>query len=276
MTLSIIIPVYNERNTIQEIIARVMKLPCPKQVIVVDDGSTDGTSEILKKLERENKLACLFHQRNQGKGKAIKTALSAVSGDVIVIQDADLEYHPEDYPQALKLIEQGWADAVYGSRFLGPHRVFLFWHYVGNKALTFIANVITSGMLTDMETGFKVIRADVFKALDIQSYTFDFEVEVTIKLFRYGYRVYEIPITYTGRDYNEGKKITWRDGVRALYALMKWGLLFRGRMRKPLPAVAKRSPLMNSPVTCSSAIEYSHHQQDNTQFDNSHVAPTEL
>jgi glycosyltransferase involved in cell wall biosynthesis len=231
MTLSIIIPVYNERDTIQEIIVRVMKLSCPKQVIVVDDGSTDGTSEILKRLERENKLACLFHERNQGKGKAIKTALAAVSGDVIVIQDADLEYHPEDYPKALELIEQGWADAVYGSRFLGPHRVFLFWHYVGNKILTLIANLLTSGMLTDMETGFKVIRADVFKALDIQSHTFDFEVEVTIKLFRHGYRVYEIPITYTGRDYSEGKKITWRDGIRALFALLKWGLLIRSQTR---------------------------------------------
>ncbi|MCL4708499.1 glycosyltransferase family 2 protein, partial [bacterium] len=142
------------------------------------------------------------------------------------------------YPQALKLIEQGWADAVYGTRFMGPHRVFLFWHYLGNKFLTFLANAITSGILTDMETGFKVIRADVFKALDIQSYTFDFEVEVTVKLFRYGYRVYEIPITYTGRDYAEGKKITWRDGVQALVALLKWGLLVRSRPRPTLPALA--------------------------------------
>ena len=146
---------------------------------------------------------------------------------MIAVQDADLEYHPEDYPAALHLIEQGWADAVYSSRFLGPHRVFMFWHYAANKLLTLISNVITSRTLTDMETEFKVIRADVLKNLDIQSYTFDFEVEVTVKLFRYGYQVYEIPITYTGRGYEEGKKITWKDGVRALRALVKWGILAR-------------------------------------------------
>jgi glycosyltransferase involved in cell wall biosynthesis len=153
--------------------------------------------------------------RRTAAGAAIKSGLAEAIGEVIVIQDADLEYHPEDYPAALWLIEQGWADAVYGSRFLGPHRVFLFWHYLANKGLTLLANALTSGILTDMETGFKVIRADALKSLDIQSYTFDFEVEVTIKLFRYGYRVYEIPITYTGRGYEEGKKITWVDGVRA-------------------------------------------------------------
>ena len=134
---------------------------------------------------------------------------------------------PKTIPWRFDLIKQGWADAVYGSRFLGPHRVFLFWHYVANKCLTLIANMLTSGMLTDMETGFKVLRADVLKRLDIQSYTFNFEVEVTIKLFRYGYRVYEIPITYIGRGYEEGKKITWVDGVRALWALLKWGVLAR-------------------------------------------------
>lgn len=241
MTLSVIIPVYNEKQTIRKIIARVMNVPCAKQVIVVDDGSTDGTRELLEQLGQSQNLVCLFHARNQGKGQAIKTALSAVQGEVIVIQDADLEYHPEDYPQALALIEAGWADAVYGSRFLGPHRVFLFWHYMGNKLLTFLANVITSGILTDMETGFKVIRTDAFKTLDIQSYTFDFEVEVTVKLFRYGYRVYEIPITYTGRDYDEGKKITWRDGVRALRALLKWSLIVRSQPRPSLPALASTS-----------------------------------
>lgn len=245
MTLSVIIPVYNEQQTIREIISRVLNVPCAKQVIVVDDGSSDGTREILAQLKGTESLLCLFHQRNQGKGQAIKTALAAATGDVIVVQDADLEYHPEDYPQALKLIEQGWADAVYGSRFLGPHRVFLFWHYLGNKFLTFLANAITSGILTDMETGFKVIRADVFKALDIQSYTFDFEVEVTVKLFRYGYRVYEIPITYTGRDYAEGKKITWRDGVRALVALFRWGLVVRSRLRPSLPTFTKQPNPVN-------------------------------
>jgi glycosyltransferase involved in cell wall biosynthesis len=227
MRLSVIIPVYNERATIKNIIDRVMQVPCPKQVIVIDDGSTDGTREVLSQLNRNYQatMQCVFHPQNLGKGAAIKTGLSEATGEVIVIQDADLEYHPEDYPTALRLIEAGWADAVYGSRFLGPHRVFLFWHYLANKCLTTIANVLTSAILTDMETGFKIIRADALKRLNIQSYTFDFEVEVTLKLFHFGYRVYEIPITYTGRDYDEGKKIMWTDGVRAIWALVKWSLL---------------------------------------------------
>lgn len=227
MKLSVIIPVYNEGNTIENIIERVIRVPCEKQIVVVDDGSTDMTKDILVKLQEKYPtiIRCLFHPRNLGKGAAIKTGLSEASEEVIVIQDADLEYHPEDYPVALRLIADGWADAVYGSRFLGPHRVFLFWHYLANKILTMVANIMTSGILTDMETGFKIIRADVLKKLDIQSYTFDFEVEVTIKLFRYGYRVYEIPITYTGRDYDEGKKIVWTDGIRAVWALLKWSML---------------------------------------------------
>lgn len=232
MKFSIIIPVYNEEQTIQTIVERVMQLPYDTQVIVVDDASTDSTRRELTCLQNTypNRLHCKFHEQNRGKGAAIQTAISCVSGDVVAIQDADLEYHPEDYPAALHLIENGWADAVYGSRFLGPHRVFLFGHYLGNKFLTFCANLLTSGTLTDMETGFKVIRADVFKELDIQSFTFDFEVEITIKLFRYGYRVYEIPITYTGRGYEDGKKITWVDGLRALRALLKWGILVRNRL----------------------------------------------
>lgn len=236
MVISVIIPLYNERATIATLIERVLAVPCAKQIIVVDDGSTDGSAELVADLVRTRPLLLLSHPRNLGKGQAIKTGLAAATGEVIIIQDADLEYHPEDYPAALALIEQGWADAVYGSRFLGPHRVFLFWHFVGNKLLTFLANVITSGILTDMETGFKVIRAEVLRDLAIQSYSFDFEVEVTIKLFKYGYRVYEIPITYTGRDYHEGKKITWRDGVRALLALLKWGFLVRSRRREATPA----------------------------------------
>lgn len=231
MKLSVLIPTFNERNTVEAIIERVRSVPYEKEIIVVDDGSTDGTTEILLRLAEKypETIRCLFHPENRGKGAAIKSALSAVTGEVVIIQDADLEYHPEDYPAALKLLQQGWADAVYGSRFLGPHRVFLYSHYLGNRFLTGICNLVTSGMLTDMETGFKVIRADVLIALDIQSQSFDFEVEVTIKLFRYGYRVYEIPITYTGRSYKEGKKVTWRDGVCALWALLKWGLVVRSR-----------------------------------------------
>jgi len=232
LILSVIIPVYNERNTIERILNRVYAVPIQKELIVVDDGSTDGTRELLTRLQKKHsrKMILVMHERNQGKGKAVQSGLARASGDVIVIQDADLEYHPEEYPKAVELIEEGWADAVYGSRFLGIHRVFFFWHYVGNKMLTLLCNMMTSGMLTDMETGFKLIRTDVLKSLDIQSFTFDFEVEVTVKLFRHGYRVYEIPITYTGRGYEEGKKITWKDGVRALRALMKWGLTVR---RKP-------------------------------------------
>lgn len=231
MKLSVLIPTFNERNTVEAIIERVRSVPYEKEIIVVDDGSTDGTTEILLRLAEKypETIRCLFHPENRGKGAAIKSALSAVTGEVVIIQDADLEYHPEDYPAALKLLQQGWADAVYGSRFLGPHRVFLYSHYLGNRFLTGICNLVTSGMLTDMETGFKVIRADVLRALDIQSQSFDFEVEVTVKLFRYGYRVYEIPITYTGRSYKEGKKVTWRDGVCALWALLKWGLVVRSR-----------------------------------------------
>lgn len=246
MTLTVIIPAYNERETIETIIDRVARTPFPKTIVVVDDGSTDGTGAILKRLEQQYAgiLQCVYNERNQGKGHAIKTGLARATGDIIVIQDADLEYHPEEYGRAIELIENGWADAVYGSRFLGAHRVFLFWHYVGNKLLTLVANLITSGMLTDMETGFKVIRSDVFQRLDIRSYTFDFEVEVTVKLFRYGFRVYEMPITYTGRGYEEGKKITWRDGVRALVALFKWGIIVR---RRSLPSPAEKLPQALAP-----------------------------
>jgi glycosyltransferase involved in cell wall biosynthesis len=225
MQLSIIVPVYNEAPAIETIIRRIAAVPIKAEILVVDDGSTDGTREILNNLEK-NKTAlplhCFFHGKNMGKGAAIRTALEKVRGEMVVIQDADLEYHPEDYPGAVHLIEGGFADAVFGSRFLGPHRVFLFWHYLGNKVLTLICNVLYNSILTDMETGFKMIRTDVFKSLDMLSSRFDFEVEVTAKLFKRGYRVYEIPITYTGRTYEEGKKITWRDGLRALFALLRF------------------------------------------------------
>ncbi len=226
MKLSILIPVFNEAATIENIINRVLSISGDKEIIVTDDASTDGSQKVLETIEKNypGLVTVLRHKVNKGKGAAIKTALSKVTGDVAVIQDADLEYHPEDYASALKLIESGWADAVYGSRFLGPHRVFLFWHYVGNRFLTLLVNLLANSILTDMETGFKMIRADILKKLDIQSNTFDFEVEVTIKLLRGNYRVYEIPITYTGRDYSEGKKISWKDGVRAIWAILKWSL----------------------------------------------------
>jgi glycosyltransferase involved in cell wall biosynthesis len=225
MKLSVLVPVYNEAPTIETILRRIAAVPVEKEILVVDDGSTDATGAILKKLEAEAEamsLRCYLHPSNQGKGAAIQTALEQATGDVIVIEDADLEYHPEDYPAALSLIANGWADAVYGSRFLGPHRVFYFTHYLANKALTLLANALYGGILTDMETGFKMIRTDVLRSLGIRSFSFEFEVEVTAKLFKRNLRVYEIPITYTGRTYEEGKKITWKDGVHALVALLRF------------------------------------------------------
>lgn len=227
--LSVIIPVYNEEKTIRLIVERVLRTPSPLEIVIVDDCSTDLTPNVLRDLEQQHPgiIRVLRHETNQGKGAGIRSALSVVTGEFVIIQDADLEYHPEDYPVALRLLENGWTDAVYGSRFLGPHRVFLYWHYLANKTLTLMVNVLTDSILTDMETGFKMIRTDVFRQLDIQSYKFDFEVEVTMKLFHRRHRVCEIPITYTGRDYNEGKKITWRDGIHALWAILYWGILNR-------------------------------------------------
>jgi glycosyltransferase involved in cell wall biosynthesis len=227
MLLSVIIPAYNEEATLGVIVSRVVDVPCEKQIIIVDDCSRDKTAQVIEDLKKRHGsiIQSFRHETNLGKGAGIRTGLAAVQGDIIIIQDADLEYHPEDYPTALRLIEQGWADAVFGSRFLGPHRVFFYWHYLANKFLTFLVNVTSDAILTDMETGFKMFRTDVFKSLSIRSFKFDFEVEVTIKLFRRKHRVYEIPITYTGRSYAEGKKITWKDGVHALYAIAKWSLL---------------------------------------------------
>jgi glycosyltransferase involved in cell wall biosynthesis len=227
--LSVIIPVYNEERSLEQLVTRVLAVPCEKEVIIVDDCSRDQSPAIIARLQEKHSatIRTLRHEKNSGKGAAIRTGLSLVRGDIVIIQDADLEYHPEDYPTALRLIESGWADAVYGSRFMGPHRVFLYWHYSANKFLTWLVNVAANTILSDMETGFKMFRTEVLTSLKIQSFKFDFEVEVTMKLFRYRYRVYEIPITYTGRGYDEGKKITWKDGVHALWAILKWSVLAR-------------------------------------------------
>lgn len=224
MKLSVIMPVYNEKASINKILRRVQAVPIEKEIIVVDDGSADGTQEILQAIASNNpdSILLILHERNKGKGAAIKTGLGHVKGNIVIIQDADLEYHPEDWSIAMRLIEDGYADAVYGSRFLGPHRVFMFWHWVGNKFLTFLTNILFNSILTDMETGFKMIRADVLKELNICSKTFEFEVEVTAKLLKRRYRLYEMPITYTGRGYDEGKKITWKDGIKALLAIVKF------------------------------------------------------
>jgi glycosyltransferase involved in cell wall biosynthesis len=214
-------PVYNERTTIDEIIDRVLQVPMRIELIVVDDCSSDGTREHLVNLQRERGFTLLLQERNQGKGAALRRGFSAVTGDIVVIQDADLEYSPEEFPMLAELIVEGRADVVYGSRFLGRHRVFLFTHYLGNRVLTLLTNVLYNTMLTDMETCYKVMRREVLHGMNLQSNGFGIEPEMTAKIFKRGFRVYEVPITYDGRSYEEGKKIGWKDGVVALWVLLK-------------------------------------------------------
>ena len=220
--LSVVMPVYNERNTIETIIRRVLAVPMRIQLIVVDDVSTDGTRETLERLQRDLGFTLLKQPANGGKGSALRRGFQAVAGDLMIIQDADLEYHPEEYPLLTNLITSGRADVVYGSRFLGTHRVFLLTHYLGNRLLTFITNVLYNTMLTDMETCYKVMRTDVLRSMELKSNGFGIEPEITAKVFKRRYRVYEVPISYDGRGYEEGKKITWRDGVVALWVLLKY------------------------------------------------------
>ncbi|MCX5816154.1 MAG: glycosyltransferase family 2 protein [Proteobacteria bacterium] len=277
MMLSIIIPAYNERNFIEEVVRRVMDAPYDKEIIIVDDGSTDGTREWLSsQLEtpqdrtgepayrrigeeeqragsREqragseekpithhlgqkhsgagpspithhvNEVKVIFHEKNMGKGGAVRTGVNVASGDIILVQDADLEYDPKDYPTLLEPILEGKADVVYGSRFLGgTHRVHYFWHYVGNMLITLISNMATDLNLTDMETGYKVFKREVFQGIEIKSNRFGFEPEITAKVARKGCVVYEVPISYYGRSYEEGKKITWKDGVKAVFTILKY------------------------------------------------------
>jgi glycosyltransferase involved in cell wall biosynthesis len=219
--LSVVMPVYNERETIDEIVSRVLALPMRVELVVVDDCSTDGTRAQLEGLQKEHGFTLLLQPHNQGKGAALRKGFSAVTGNIVAIQDADLEYSPEELPTLAELIIDGRADVVYGSRFLGRHRVFLFTHYLGNRLLTLITNVLYNTMLSDMETCYKVMRREVLAGLDLQSDGFGIEPEITAKIFKRGYRVYEVPITYDGRGYDEGKKITWKDGVVALWVLLK-------------------------------------------------------
>jgi glycosyltransferase involved in cell wall biosynthesis len=219
--LSVVMPVFNEMATIDEIIPRVLAIPLPVELIVVDDCSTDGTRQHLQELQREHGFMLLLQERNQGKGAALRRGFAAVTGNMVAIQDADLEYSPEELPELADLIIEGRADVVYGSRFLGRHRVFLFTHYLGNRVLTLLTNVLYNTMLTDMETCYKVMRREVLNGLELESNGFGIEPEITAKIFKRGYRVYEVPISYDGRTYEEGKKISWRDGVVALWVLVK-------------------------------------------------------
>jgi len=214
-------PVYNERNTVEEIIRRVLAVPMRLELIVVDDGSGDGSGEILDRLQAELGFT-LLRQPNAGKGAALRRGFERVGGDLVVIQDADLEYSPEEFPSLVELILQGHADVVFGSRFLGRHRVFLFTHYLGNRLVTMATNVLYNTMLTDMETCYKVMRVDVLRSMALQSNGFGIEPELTAKIFKRRYRVYEVPITYAGRGYDEGKKITWTAGLVALWVLLKY------------------------------------------------------
>jgi glycosyltransferase involved in cell wall biosynthesis len=220
--VSVVMPAYNEIDTIEEIIRRVLAVPLRVELIVVDDGSTDGTRDVLRRLQREHGFKVLLQEKNGGKGSALRAGFAQVTGDIVIIQDADLEYSPEEYPSLIELICAGRADVVYGSRFLGRHRVFLFTHYLGNKLLTFLTNILYNTILTDMETCFKVMRVEVLRSFVLRSNGFGIEPEITAKIFKRRYRVYEIPITYDGRGYDEGKKITWRDGFVALGVLLKY------------------------------------------------------
>ena len=220
--LSVIMPVFNEKATLEEIIGRVLAVPVRIELIAVDDASTDGSREMLETLSKEKGFRLLLQDRNRGKGAAVRKGIAAATGDVIVVQDADLEYSPEEYPDLLDLIQKGKADAVFGSRFIGRHRCFLFTHYLANLFLNLVTNVLYNTTMTDMETCFKAVRADVLKDLGLKSDRFGIEPEITAKLFKRGARVYEVPITYEGRDYSEGKKITWRDGFPALWTLLKY------------------------------------------------------
>jgi len=217
-------PVCNEKNTIHEIIARVLKVDTglEKELVIVDDFSTDGTRDILGQLDNP-RIKVFFHPKNMGKGAALRTGFSQAQGDIVLIQDADLEYDPREYPKLLEPILDGRADVVYGSRFLGgPHRVLFFWHYVANKMLTGFANLLSNLNLTDMETCYKVFKKDVLSRIRLKSDRFGFEPEVTIKVAKLKCRVYEVPISYSGRDYSEGKKIGWKDGLAAIYHLLRY------------------------------------------------------
>jgi glycosyltransferase involved in cell wall biosynthesis len=223
MNLSVVIPVYNEVENVEEILKRVQSTKLAKEIVVVDDGSKDGTRAILQKLDGKKKVCVILHEKNQGKGAAVITGFKAAKGDILLIQDADLEYDPRDYAVLLRPIEEGKADVVYGSRFLGaPHRVTMFWHLMANRLLTFMTNILYNTILTDMETGYKVFRREVIEGMSIRAKRFDFEPEITAKVLKRNYRIYEVPISFNPRDYSQGKKIKLKDAFAAVWTLLKY------------------------------------------------------
>jgi len=222
VTVSVAMPVYNEEETLLEIVRRVMAAAQVTELVIVDDGSSDGTRALLAAMN-DPRIRVALHEHNKGKGAALRTAFAHATGDVIIVQDADLEYSPEDYPALLRPLREGVADVVYGSRFLsGSHRVHLFWHYVGNRFLTLLSNMLSNLNLTDMETCYKAFRKEVLDGMPLRSNRFGFEPEFTMKVARRRYRIYEVPVSYHGRDYDQGKKITWRDGFAALWFIVKY------------------------------------------------------
>jgi glycosyltransferase involved in cell wall biosynthesis len=238
MKLSVIVPVYNEIGTIAEIVRRVRAVPLTvpvgygpedgtvvqfeRQIVIVDDGSTDGTRDVLRTVAGEPDILIVFHERNQGKGGAVRTGLQHASGDIMLIQDADLEYDPRDYPALLQPIVEGRSQVVYGSRFRGgPTKAMFFWHMVGNRLLTLVTNLLYDTILSDMETGYKAFTREVAEWLDLQAPGWGFDPEITAQILKRGYRIYEVPISYTGREFVEGKKISWRDGLTVLWTLLK-------------------------------------------------------
>ncbi len=230
MKLSIVMPIYNEERTLEQIVERVQQVPYEKELILVNDASRDRSAEIMAELAaRYDNVRCFHHEVNRGKGAGLATGFAQIQGDIVIVQDADLEYDPGDYPALLRPILEGKADVVYGSRFLGGSyvRVHLFWHYVGNRMLTLLSNMFTNLNLTDMETCYKVMKVDVARRLDIESRTFAVEPEMTAKLAKMRVRIYEVPISYSGRDYAEGKKIGLKDAFLAVGAILRWSLFYR-------------------------------------------------
>jgi glycosyltransferase involved in cell wall biosynthesis len=223
MQLSVVIPVYNERDTVREILRRVQATALASEILIVDDGSTDGTRQVLAELQPQPGLRLILHSHNMGKGAAVRTGIQHASGQVILIQDADLEYNPRDYPLLLKPIEDGLADVVYGSRFLGaPRRVTMFWHLLANQLLTLATNLLYNSILSDMETGYKVFRAPLIQGLRLRANRFDFEPEITAKLLKRRARIFEVPISFNPREYSEGKKIKLKDAFAAVWALLRY------------------------------------------------------